>query len=271
MKNSVLDSNGNRINTKEELIELLRRYRGILTDSVINYLNSLIELEFSVVREYISDDDRKSLSELEIYKKIAIYNIYNRALNLFNEMQFEISDTVYGLRISTSLSDRNISLFDFGYSDFLNHKDKIPDGYITMQIGTISLYQTIESQELMEAELELVMNKLEKLYNAHNPYPTRPGVAGGPWTQWEFAHIQEIEKYEKRFAKLDKLELSDNDKREIEITNRICNLLLEDYDLSNKSFEEKKEPVFGPKKTKLQKKLVKRQPNLTIVNHIKYM
>ena len=82
--------NWNKVNTKEELIELLKGYKGVLKDSMVNYLNSLIELEFSVVREYIDNDDRKALSELELYKRIAIYNIYNRALNLFNQQKIKI-------------------------------------------------------------------------------------------------------------------------------------------------------------------------------------
>ena len=61
------------------------------------------------------------------------------------------------------------------------------------------------------------------------------------------------------------------DKREIEITNEIRNLLLEDYGLTNKSFEEEVKPVFGCEKDILQKTLVKRQPNLSITNNIKYI
>lgn len=63
------DEDWNKLETKEKLLELLKRYRGILANSMIDYLNSLVELEFSVIREYISDSDRKALAELEIYKK----------------------------------------------------------------------------------------------------------------------------------------------------------------------------------------------------------
>ena len=62
-----MNENWNKISTREELIELLKGYKGILADSMINYLNSLIDLEFSVIREYISDNDRVALSELEVY------------------------------------------------------------------------------------------------------------------------------------------------------------------------------------------------------------
>lgn len=271
-----------KITTREELTEMLKRYRGILTDSMINYLNSLIELEFSVIREYIGEDDRKSLAELEIYKRIAIYNIYNRALNLFNEKKinhnfFGNEDELESLTIFTPLSANNtIKVFNFDYKGFHSYELSTVEKnaeYKTMEIGTISLYQTLENQELREAELERVMTELEKLYDKRNPYPARRKVYGGPAPQWAFKHSQKIAEYEKRFAELDsRKELSDDDKREIEITNQIRDLLLEDYGLTNASFEEvKAKHVLRYEKSKLEKTLVKSQPNLTIINNIKYI
>lgn len=269
MKKGRINDNWNKVNLKGELIELLKNYEGVLSTPMIDYLNSLIELEFSVVREYIGEKERTSLAELEIYKRIAIYNIYNKALNLFNEnkLQVNISGNAEGfasLTASIPLNDkRNIEVFDFDYRE--HNRSKIPNGYKTMRIGTISLYRTLENQELRQVELERVMNKLEKLWDAHNPYPSRPRVAGGPGPQWAYEHAQEIEKYEKRFAELDsRKELSDMDKREIELTNQVRSLLLEDYDLTNKSFEEEIKPVLGYQTSGLERTLVKRMPNLTI-------
>ena len=37
---------------KEELLQLLDKYKGILNKGILEYLSSLIELEFSVIREY---------------------------------------------------------------------------------------------------------------------------------------------------------------------------------------------------------------------------
>lgn len=273
-----LNNNFDKVNTKDELTKLLEQYRGILTEPIMDYLNSLIELEFSVIREYIEENDKMKLSELEIYKRIAIYNIYNRALNLFkkSEPSLDITGNESGyeeLCASIKLGNKNIRLFSFDYSNRLSIDTKIPKGYKTMKIGTISLYQTLESQELREAELNRVMQKLERLYDAHNPYFSRPGVFGGPASQWAFAHNEKITYYEKKFTELDsKKELSDDDKKEIEMTNKIHSLLLEDYGLSNESFEEEEnKQVFNRKESNLQKILVKKQPNLTIENNIKYI
>ena len=275
-----LFDNWNKINTREELIEMLKSYKGILTHSMINYLNSLIDLEFSVIRDYIGIDDRNALSELEVYKRIAMYNIYNRALNMFkqNNSEFIISGNDNGwegLSISSSLGERRIELFDFVYERTTGYNSKIPEGYKNMRIGEISLFQTLESKELREEELTRIMNILERLYNKKNPYLYRYGGYGRSSSNWAIKHSYEIQKYEKLFEKLDsKKELNDEDKREIEITKQFHDLLLEDYGLNNKSFEEQNNQYFlnsKEYKTKLQKTLVKKMPNINIKNNIKYI
>lgn len=281
-----INDNWNKVNTKEELIELLKGYEGILTEPMLNYLNSLIELEFSVIREYIEEKERQALSELEVYKRIAIYNIYNRTQNLLSKKNSEFiisgnNDGREGLHVSTKLIERNIKLFDFIYKEVHSNgynTNKIPDGYKTMNIGDISLYQTFESKELREAELDRVMRILERLYDERNPYPSYPGVIGGPGSNWIFDHARKIREYEEKFKQLDsKKELNDEDKREIEITGQIHDLLLEDFDLSKESFVDESNQPFvnfanlGKEKTELKKTLVKRMPNLTIRDNIKYL
>lgn len=267
-----------KVNSKEELIKLLKGYKGILSSPIINYLNSLIELEFSVIREYINDDNRKALSELEIYKKIAIYNIYNRALNIFEQanMKFDLSSNNSGnewLMASTSINERYIKLFDFNYMEgSIGFSSKIPTGYKTMKIGDIKLYKTLENKELREAELNRIMEELERLYDKQNPYQSYPNTAGGPGATWSFEHSRKISELEERFTKLDnKKELSDDDKREIEITKYINDLFLDDYGLTNKSFEIKHDSFIDKEKSELQKILVKNVPNIKIENNIKYI
>lgn len=281
MKIMRMNYNWNKINTREELIELLKGYKGILADSMINYLNSLIDLEFSVIRDYISDNDRVALSELEVYKRIAMYNIYNRTLNIFkqNESELEISgnnDGIEGLEVYASLGEkRSCKLFDFDYHEGrpMSLSSKIPSDYKTMKIGNISLFQTIDSKEQREAELMRVMSILGRLYDEKNPYHSRPHTYGGPAPQWAYEHAQKIKAYEEKFNQLDaKEELTDEDKKEIEITKKFHELLLEDYGLTNKDFENNQQfSGFGKEKTELQKTLVRRMPNINIENNIKYI
>ena len=140
------------LNTREDLIKLLKNYKSILSNKVINYLESLIELEFSVIKNNIDINDRIVLSELEIYKKIAIYNIYNKALKIFNEnsqnLDIFFNQDVNGrVFIFTHLNEINVKLFEFNYNEFLILNDKIPKDYKLMKIGTVSLYKTLEKKE----------------------------------------------------------------------------------------------------------------------------
>lgn len=259
------NNNLNKISTREDLIDLLNKYNGILTDPVISYLNSLIDLEFSVIRDCIDKNDRTALSELEIYKKIAMYNIYNRALNLFKQNDSELTisgndEGIEGLKVYSKIGDRNLILFDYDYKD---------------SIGNLSLFKTIESKEQREAELTRVMSKLEKLYDEKNPYHSSANTYGGPASQWVFDHAKRIKEYEDKYNELDsKKELTEEDKKEIEITNKYHELLLEDYGLTNKDFEDETNLHvldFSREITNLHKTLVKKMPCTNIKNNIKYI
>lgn len=283
IEQGLFDNDCNKVKTKEELLELLKEYRGILTYPMLNYLDSLIKLEFSVIKEYISSSDRKVLSELDIYKKVAIYNIYNRAKNLFNKQKGEFiisgnEDGVEGLEVSTKLSDRNVKLFNFDYKEIhsksLNHTE-IPYGFKTMNIGNVSLFQTFESKNFREAELDRIMKILKYLYDEQNPYPYYPNVVGGPRTTWTFDHEEKIQEYEEKLKQLDsKKELNDKDKREIEITKQIHELLLEDFGLTSENFVVENNhnlDNFDKEKSESNKIFVKKMPNLTITDYAKYI
>ncbi|MBQ3474961.1 MAG: hypothetical protein IJH20_02190 [Bacilli bacterium] len=259
------NNNLNKISTREDLIDLLNKYNGILTDPTISYLKSLIDLDFSVINNYIYESGRSALSELEIYKKATIYNIYNRALNLFKQNDSELTisgndEGIEGLKVYSKIGDRNLILFDYDYKD---------------SIGNLSLFKTIESKEQRDEELRRVMCELDKLYDEKNPYHSIPNTYGGPASQWVFEHAKKIQEYEERFNQLvSKKELTDEDKKEIEITKKYHELLLEDYGLTNKDFE--KEPNFhildfDRDRTKMHKTLVKKMPCTNIKNNIKFI
>ena len=264
----------NKLATKEELIDLLKKHRGILTNSILDYLNSLVELEFSVVRKNISTEEREILSELEIYKKIATYNIYHRALQLLEQQKQPLDiDNNGRLEISVQLENRRVELFSFDYQNRISLRENIPDEYKTMKIGTISLYRSLQNEDIREKEINRVLRKLESLYASHNPYPHRHSVVGGLDFYWERQHKERIEELEKKLTELEsKKELTEVDKKEIELTNDIHQLLLADYELTNEDFEERKMPKFTTSEfDRMNKIRTKKMPNLTIVDHIRYL
>lgn len=273
---SIATANIDKVNTKEELLQLLKDYKIILNSQVIDYLESLINLDFSVIKENTDDKSKKALSELEIYKRIAIYNIYNRAINIFTQSNMPLIITgndegFESLSISVPIEDRNIKIFDFKYGEQKSLNYKIPDEYKTIKIGSINLYQKIENKELRIQELKRIINKIEMLYGTQNPYQYHPKKVGGSYVKWKIERQKEIEKYQMMLDKIDSHnELTEIDIKEIEIMNKAHDLLLEDYGLTNNSFEDDVS-IASKRSNNLQKTLVKRQPNITIKNNIEYI
>ncbi len=250
---------------KEELQETLKMYKGILINPIADYLNSLLELEFSVVRDYIDDTNRNVLANLDIYKRIAQYNIYTRALNIIGDsgLSYKKEEENTNLSVIASLKFENIKLFAFDYSNGLNNSSIIQEEIVTERIGDIFLYQTLEDGKFREEKLEKVMYKLESLGNAKNPYKSNPYIYEGPASYWEIKREREIRKYETLRKELERWkELSDDEKREIEITNKVYEMLLEDYGLTNNSKDEEISEDM---------KLVKKMPNLNVITKINRM
>ena len=81
----------NILERKEELKQILFANKNNFTTELFDYLNSLIELEFAVTKDYISIKERESLIENDLYYQIALYNIYHiidRLLTNLNTTKF---------------------------------------------------------------------------------------------------------------------------------------------------------------------------------------
>lgn len=262
MKIERLNDDWNKVDRKGDLKRLLKHYDGALNSEMTEYLESLIELEFSVVRDYISDKDRDALSELEIYRRALVYNIYNRALNIFKKSERDLlvddnSDGIEGLKASARVGNNTIKLFNFDYDDKYN--------------GNISIFQSLADEKVRDAELCRIFKNLEYLYDEDNPYRFQAGPMkfGGPDSRWAIAHQEKIQEYEEKFRKLEDRVLTDEDKLEIELTNEFYDLLLEDYGLDGRSFRPKRD-LFNNDESLMKKRLVKTIPGLSINKMVNY-
>ena len=294
MKLKCTNENWNKINSKEELDVFLKKYNNMLSDSIISYLNSLLNLEISVIRDYIKAEDRITLSELEIYKRIAIYNIYNRALSLFKENKLGLTITsknsgILGKEIYALSGEKQYRVFEYNYiGGDIRFEGNISRENNPVIIGNISLFQTVESKGQNGIELQKLRSELDKLHHEKNPYrhiPIRYGGAAPWWTQeqryggsdslWSLEENRKIVECERKIKLLDsKRDLTDEEKEEIEITKEFNELILKDYGLTDKDFEDKnknKFVVYGEKKIELHKKLVKNKSGIDIKNNIKYI
>ena len=79
--------------TDQELKEELRTYEGVLNNRVIDYGIRLINLDCSVFQGEFSKDEMEKLMQLDVYKKIARFNICQRALEIFADGNFSLSCT----------------------------------------------------------------------------------------------------------------------------------------------------------------------------------
>lgn len=247
-----------KISSKEKLKESLNRYKRILNPRVIDYLNQLVELEFSAVKDIIDIEDREILQNLDLYKNIVAYNIYNRTLELLNNEQelkiFDNKDRISGLMAYKDIGNPAIRILDYNYEN-----------------GALKLFQTVDDKKVRKEQLELVMTKLEQLYDKKNPYHSDLELFGCPATRWNIDYIKEVSEYEKLFTRLDsKKELTDYKKKKISITKKYHDLLFEEYGLTDEEFI-----VFKQTPTTvdniINKTLVKKLPGLRIENNIEYV
>lgn len=260
---------------RKQLMELLNANKDNLSPSMLSYLKALIDLEFSVIKDNISDEDRMSLSQLGVYKKAAMYNIYKRAINLFeqNESALIISsdkEEIKGLKIYTPIGNKKYKLFDYSCDELASFEPSKE-----VNLGTVTLYQSVGSEEQVEAELERIMTKLEELYNSNNPHPLPETIStGSPYSQWNSNHSKEIDKYESELYLLDfKRELSSEDRRRIEISGKFHKLLLDDYGLTDQDFidGEVDQSLAHDGKLVVQRKLVKTIPGLIVKSNTRYV
>ena len=110
----------NILESKEKIKQLLLTNKAKFSKEVFDYLNSLIELEFAVTKDYISKQDREELSKNNIYYQIALYNIYHiideilSKLDTIKFVSYEDYPTysAYEMQgIYKSLSETNSTLF----------------------------------------------------------------------------------------------------------------------------------------------------------------
>ena len=247
-----------KVKSKEELIRELDNYKTILNSEKYDYINSLIELEFSALQNYITQDEKNILLNLSVYRDAVIYNIYKRAYDLFSKYD-EIS------KVGNDSNSQNLNafingfkIFEFNYNSINNTQNKI--------IGSILLNNKFIDEDIRDKEIERVINKLDMLKSETNPFSLKSSTLQA--YNWNITHKNEIEKYENLLDQYSSFEeLTDKDKKNLEIINEVNELLLKDYDISF----EKKDEVFSCVKSKMNKEYIKKLPDVSVKNIIRYI
>lgn len=282
----------NKIKNKEEILELLKKYRSILKNPIYDYLNSAINLDVSILSNDLDITEREVLSELAIYNEIGKYNIYNRVVNLLNDK------TEFGKLI---IDDRNgtleirdlktmIKIFDFHYSDVIVNQIPLMDN-VTSKIGNITIKKYLEKRNATKEDIELLKELLQEEKEKKNPYGEKNNSSMA-YSWWKY-HQDRIYGYKTFLNDINKeINLDSNKKRLIDLTRYTSSVLYNELNLNSNSFTsnnvemdilniqkyEKEQACFKYgyiNETKeilvLKKTQVKRLPNLVITNKAEYM
>lgn len=266
-----MEKNRKGIGSKEELKESLKGYKDILSNEQYDYLNSLLALEFSVIRDYISENERIVLSDFEIYDRIFAYNIYNRTLSYFeNSDKIRIcDDSVLGVYNDLIPSIKGIFSITYHYKDNAKYR----------KINSINFYPVIQDNDVFEKTLSQYMNKLNDLEKENNPYRHVKNVLGySSWSIWNRKHKEEIEAYKwKCIALAKRLKLNGIEQEIFETTNELIEKVMVDYGLNFDSFQDESTDISvnacldNTFLEKTQTKIISGKNKVKIYNNIKYI
>ncbi len=233
-----------KVDDKEALKSLLKRYEDTLNKPTLEYLNSLIELEFSVLKNNISSTKKENLIELELYRRIAIYNIYNRVLNILKnheDLDIQSNSAGYeGVYVFKKINDESIvELFNFDYD--INRS----------RVGEIEFFETREeTEEERISKINYVKGAIERISNESNDKDVE---------DIKLDRIRRIEHYKRMLSELEKKKvLTDIDRLKIETSKYYLELLLNEFGLTKEDLKD-------------DKVLVKRMPRLNIKDNIRYL
>lgn len=271
-----------KLKTKEELLEKLKKYRTILNSPMYDYLNEAIYLEISILKDYISYDTRCALSELEIYNDIAKYNIYHRTTNLFLDSSNNLIEDENGM-LTIYNSELKYNIFRFIYAENLNLKSTF-DTKKSNNVGYITIYNLLEKNRLSNDDINALKEKLIKVENKLNPYGSyiyRNSTQRLAY-DWEMDKKQEITEYKKYIRSIEENEELSNDKlKKIETINNYFLCLNDEFGLKQNEFEQTvfdvdnesytSKVVKSMDKLVLKKVITKRDPNLVINIETKYI
>ncbi len=139
--------------SSDQLRSYMQQYRVLVSPSINDYLNSLIGLEISALNQNaVSDTTMAILNKLDLYRKIVIYNIYNRTLNVLKNFENEFC-----------FENRPQSLSIFS-KDQTNIKHDVFNYWMHENgVSNIVLKQTIIDESKRQEQIDRLRQKLEEV------------------------------------------------------------------------------------------------------------
>lgn len=220
--------------TKEQLIEQLKEYKDLLNTEIIDYLNGILNLDYSVVRDDIIDIKVKEhLSELDIYKEFAIYNIYNRTKMLIEKFDkdnlllfIEAKDFDWCSAQVASGVKSPMSIFEFYYGN----NNMVEDDEFC--------YINLIKYPSIARELETTGKRIELLCYEKNMFD---GICSSNEKYERDAKYNNLKKY---YEYLKKLGTDSDNKYKLNYANDCLKMIARDYKLESSKCLMVKKPGF---------------------------
>lgn len=205
---------------RDYLLHSLEKQKLILEPWVYDYLKSLLELECSVFGMEINDEMRDAISEYVLYRRISMFNVYNIALNVFNEFAGVVklrSLNTTGLRATLGKNSNNYNIFEYKCPE----KKTMPWAIQTSNtIGEITILQMEENIEKAELQMNNIMRDIKNA-KENNASPSEIALL---YQRFDYLH--------------DRVScgLTETERKEIELVNQIYAELLNNFDLHECDF-----------------------------------
>lgn len=160
--------------TREQLMNSLEKSKLLLNNEMIEYLNGLINLDYSIVRDDIIDIDAKEqLSKLDIYKYLVSYNIYNRTKKIVDNFDKEklllfldYNEFDWCSTLVKNYPKSTIDIFEFYYG-----KNNMAEEY-----GCIRLFRYLSIEKIIAETINQIQvlsyekNAFDKICSSNEKY-----------------------------------------------------------------------------------------------------
>lgn len=271
------------LDPKQVLLDKLKLYRGILTGEKLEYLESLIELETSAVRNELSLEEQQALLDLGLYRDIVRYNIGHRTkkiLESLNVPEMKIALAPSGDVSATLCFDKEHERYNvFFYCQVKVGKEfPSPEERETKdaRLGHIHLYRFLIDDVVHGQEFHLLQTEIQKKKDFFEQ------VKEGKIKIRAYEELTDADrKLNQLKSRLKNLQepITDQTRYVSDVVEAAHNALLSDYGIENESFEwphhQGLDQVYvklynGDYSTCLKKTLVKRKPGLLLTDNITY-
>lgn len=136
-----------------ELRKFVDQSKSILNKDTLDYLDSLLNLEISVLHEDKNDYMMcKYLKELEMYRELVLYNIYNNSMKLAND-DVIISEYYNQLNFNVRYKNINFNIYSFDYNDI------IPNIYLYRKNMDLDSFDHNQSDFIVTYAREAILEK----------------------------------------------------------------------------------------------------------------